>query len=293
MTLTRRIRHAGAFTATAFAGNPAAVVDGEGIDGALMQDIARNQNLSETVFLLPPADRANHARVRIFTPRAELPFAGHPMIAAAHILTEERLATPASGEPMRIETGAGVIPIEVEGDPSRYTMTQARPSFAPGAASPSTVAAAVGLAPGDVLRTDEVSTGLPWLIAQVASIDAMMRVQPDRALLQDLQVAIYCIGTVAPDADVHVRAFVLPLGIAEDPVTGSANGCIAAAIARYALMPARDGELRYVAEQGGEIGQPGRVFARVTGSADDLVVSIGGHAVTTLRGDLLLPDVAG
>ena len=285
------IRHVSAFTSTPFAGNPAAVVDGAGLDGSLMQTIARNQNLSETVFLLPPRDRANHASVRIFTPRAEIPFAGHPMIAAAHILTEERLAAPATGEPLRIETGAGVIPIEIDGDPARYTMTQAAPSFARGSLPPAKVAEAIGLADGDVLRTDEVSTGLPWLIAQVASIDAMMRIRPNRALLQDLAVAVYCIGAVASDADVHVRAFVAPLGVPEDPVTGSANGCIAAAIARYGLMPARDGELRYVAEQGGEIDQPGRVFAHVAGIPDALSVRIGGHAVTTIRGELA-PGVA-
>jgi PhzF family phenazine biosynthesis protein len=255
-----------------------------------MQTIARNQNLSETVFPLAPQDATNDARVRIFTPRAELPFAGHPMVAAAHILTEERLAAPAPGEPLRIETGAGVIPVEVHGSPARYTMTQATPTFAPGGTPAAQVARAVGLDANEVLRTDEVSTGLPWLVAQVASIDAMTRVRPDRALLAELAVAIYCIGADADDADVHVRAFVAPLGVPEDPVTGSANGCIAAAIARYGLMPARDGELRYVAEQGAEVDQPGRVFAHVTGVPDSLTVRIGGHAVTTLRGELLLNE---
>jgi len=287
VTRTARVRHVCAFTSVPFAGNPAAVVDGDGIDPALMQDIARSQHLSETVFLLPPGDAANDARARIFTPAAELPFAGHPIVATAHILAEERGA-PSAGRPLRIETGAGVIPVFVDDEPRRYTMIQAAPSFAAARMTPDAVARTLGLGPGEVTRVDEVSTGLPWLCAQIVSLDAMMRVRPDWPLLQDVQLAIYCIGATAPDAHVHVRAFVAPLGIAEDPVTGSANGCIAAAIARYGLLPPRDGVLRYVAEQGAEVSQPGRVFARVDGVPDALVVRIGGEAVTTLRGELLL-----
>ncbi|MGH7622893.1 MAG: PhzF family phenazine biosynthesis protein, partial [Gemmatimonadaceae bacterium] len=165
----RRIWHVDAFTATPLTGNPAAVVDGAGLDSGTMQRIALNQNLSETVFLLAPKDSANHARVRIFTPRSELPFAGHPIVAAAHILTEERIATPAGGEPLRIETGAGVIPVVVTGDPALYTMTQARPEFRDSVITRDAIAVAVGLAPGDIVRIAEVSTGIWWLLAQVAS----------------------------------------------------------------------------------------------------------------------------
>ncbi|MHB8377378.1 MAG: PhzF family phenazine biosynthesis protein [Dehalococcoidia bacterium] len=289
MTAARAIRHVDAFTATPLAGNPAAVVDGAGLDAAVMQRIALNQHLSETVFLLPPANPAHHARLRIFTPRTELPFAGHPTIAAAHILTEERLAAPAAGEPLRLETGAGVIPVAVEGTPPLYTMTQAPPEFRASPVALDAIAAAVGLAPGEVVRAEDISTGIFWIVAQVASSEAMQRVHPDAALLRTLHLAIFCIGAEADGADVHVRAFALPAGIAEDPVTGSANGCIAAFIARHGLMRAQGGEIRYVAEQGAEVGQPGRVRLSVTGMPDALSVEVGGHAVTVLRGELLLP----
>ncbi|MDE3095016.1 MAG: PhzF family phenazine biosynthesis protein [Chloroflexota bacterium] len=287
MTRVRAVRHVDAFTTAPLTGNPAAVVDGDGLDAALMQRIALNQHLSETVFLLPPAGREHHARLRIFTPRTELPFAGHPTIAAAHILTEEGHAAPAAREPLRLETGAGVIPVAIEGTPPLYTMTQAPPEFRASPVALDAVAAALGLPPGEVVRGEEVSTGIFWLIAQVASLDAMLRVRPDALLLRALHLAVFCVGA---EADVHVRAFALPSGIAEDPVTGSANGCIAAFIARHALMRAQDGEIRYVAEQGAELGQPGRVRLRVTGVPDALSVEVGGHAVTVLRGELLLPD---
>ena len=96
-------------------------------------------------------------------------------------------------------------------------------------------------------------------------------------------------GAETPGVDVHVRAFAPAAGVPEDPVTGSANGCIGAFIAKHEALPERDGEIRYVAEQGIEMGQPGRVHVRVTGGAFDPLVRVGGHAVTVLRGELLLP----
>ena len=126
----RVIRHVDAFTTVPLEGNPAAVVDGDGMSSETMQRIALNQHLSETVFLLPPDDRSNHAKLRIFTPDKELPFAGHPTIAAAHIVVSEQRAPLAEGETLRLETGAGVIPVAVSpGEHPLYTMTQAKPQF--------------------------------------------------------------------------------------------------------------------------------------------------------------------
>lgn len=293
MTAARVIRHVDAFTTTPLEGNPAAVVDGDGLSSETMQRIALNQHLSETVFLLPPESPANHARLRIFTPGTELPFAGHPTIAASHTLISEGRVKLAEGQPLLLETGAGVIPVAVSGgDAPRYTMTQAAPRFRPAGIDNAAIATAVGLQPADVVRAEWVSTGIFWLIAQLASLDAMMRVQPDMmALMKVAQgLSIFCIGAQSPDAGIHVRAFAPEAGVFEDPVTGSSNGCTAAFIAKYALLPARDGEISYVSEQGIELGQPGRVYLRVTGVPDALAVHVGGHAVTVLRGELLLPD---
>lgn len=287
--MRRTIRHVDAFTAVPLEGNPAAVVDGEGLSTETMQRIALNQKLSETVYLLPPADPAHHARLRIFTPAKELPFAGHPTIAAAHILVEEARVKLGDGEMLRLETGAGVIPVAVSGAPARYTMTQARPSFRSADVSRDEIAHALGVTAADIAHVEYVSTGIEWLLVQLASPAAMKRLQPDMLALMRHDLAVFCIGAQTPGADVHVRAFAPGSGIYEDPVTGSANGCIAALIGRLGLLPARDGEIAYVAEQGAEMGQPGRVFARVTGVPDGPIAHIGGNAVTVLRGELLLP----
>lgn len=289
----RAIRHVDAFTATPLEGNPAAVVDGAGLSAETMQRIALNQHLSEAVFLLPPQSAANHAHIRIFTPGTELPFAGHPTIAASHILIGEGKIKLEPGESLRLETGAGVIPVAVSpDDPPLYTMTQASPQFRPSEFTLDTIARALGLTAADILRAESVSTGIFWLLAQVASLDAMMRVQPDMTALLKIPhgLSIFCIGAQTEGADIHVRSFAPDAGVFEDPVTGSSNGCIAALIAKHGLLPVRAGEIRYVSEQGIEVGQPGRVHLRVTGIPDALAVHVGGNAVTVLRGELFLPD---
>jgi PhzF family phenazine biosynthesis protein len=290
VTLRVTIRHVDAFTATPLEGNPAAVVDGERIDDETMQRIALNQKLSETVFLLPAESKEDHARLRIFTPAVELPFAGHPTLAAAHTLLSEGIVKLATGESLRLETGAGLIPVDAGGNPPLYTMTQVPPKFRDCKDALNDIASWIGLAPGDVVRAEHVSTGIYWLIAQVASFDAMMRVQPDMQALRDHDISIFCIGAKAQEASVHVRTFAPGGGVPEDPVTGSSNGCIAGFIKKHGLLPATSGEISYVAEQGSEMGQPGRVYARVSGPNDAMLVQIGGHAVTVLRGELLLPD---
>ena len=293
MTAVRVIRHVDAFTTIPLEGNPAAVVDGEGLSAETMQRVALNQHLSETVFLLPPESPANHARIRIFTPGTELPFAGHPTIAASHTLISEGRVRLGEGRPLLLETGAGVIPVVVaDGDKPLYTMTQAAPQFRAADIDNATIAGSIGLHQEDVVRAEFVSTGIFWLIAQLASLDAMMRVEPDMMALMKVPqgLSIFCIGAQAPDADIHVRAFAPEAGVFEDPVTGSSNGCIGAFIARHGLLPTRGGDIRYVAEQGIEMGQPGRVHVWVSGVPDAPAVHVGGHAVTVLRGELLLPD---
>jgi PhzF family phenazine biosynthesis protein len=293
MTIGRTIRHVDAFTTTPLEGNPAAVVDGQGLSTETMQRIALNQHLSETVFLLPAQSPENHAHIRIFTPGTELPFAGHPTIAAVHTLISEGTVRLGAGESLRLETGAGVIPVEASAaEPTLYTMTQASPQFRDSEFDQAAIAAALGLEPRDVVLAEWVSTGIFWLLAQIASLDAMMRVTPDMMAIIKIPhgLSIFCIGAQTHGADVHVRAFAPEAGVFEDPVTGSSNGCIAALIAKHGLLPAHDGEIRYVAEQGLEIGQPGRVHLRVTGVPGAPAVHVGGNAVTVLVGELLLPD---
>ena len=293
MSRKRKIWHVDAFTVTPLEGNPAAVVEGEGLSSETMQRIALNQRLSETVFLLPPEDVTHSARIRIFTPATELPFAGHPTIAASHILATE-MHVAAADNRLLLETGAGVIPVELGTDDdgaNRYTMTQVAPQFRESDFDIATIAASVGLQSRDIVRAEYVSTGIFWLIAEITSLEAMMRVKPDMlALMQVPQgLSIFCLGATSPDASVHVRSFAPAAGIAEDPVTGSSNGCIAAFIAKHGLLPEREQRIEYVAEQGIEMGQPGRVFVSVSRPDGAISVRIGGHAVTVLAGSLILP----
>jgi PhzF family phenazine biosynthesis protein len=288
--LKRRIRHVDAFTRVPLEGNPAAVVDGEGIDDTTMQRIALNQRLSETVFLLPADSRDNHVRARIFTPAAELPFAGHPIVATAHVVISEGIATLNEGEPLLIETGAGVIPVVVSTEtPPRYTMTQSTPRFAESQYRLGVIASWLGLAQVDLVRSEYVDTGIRWLIAQVATLEAFTRIDPQGMFRADEPISVFCIGAADPEASVHVRTFAPQFGIVEDPVTGSSNGCIGALIAKHALLPAKEGAITYVAEQGVEMGQPGRIYVSVSGPPDALVVQVGGYAVTVLEGELSLP----
>ena len=167
---------------------------------------------------------------------------------------------------------------------------QALPEFRPASQSREQVAGWIGLDPTDIAHVEQVSTGLFWLIAQVASLEAMMRVQPDFNALAGEAISLFCIGALSEDASVHVRTFAPGAGVTEDPVTGSSNGCIGALIGKLGLLPARDSVIAYVAEQGIEMGLPGRVHVRVGGVPGELHVQVAGYAVTLLRGELLLPE---
>lgn len=290
MTVRRVIRHVDAFTALPLEGNPAAIVDGNGLDGDVMQRIALNQKLSETVFLLPPQSGENHAWLRIFTPGRELPFAGHPVVAASHVLLSEGHVKLPRGDDLRLETGAGVIPVTVDGDPPMYTMRQAPPAFRPCEIALADIASWVGLRGLDLFHAEYVSTGIEWLVVQLQSFEVMQRTQPNLTALWEHDVAYFSLGAEDAEAAIRVRAFAPSAGVLEDPVTGSANGCIGAYIARRGLLPAEGDEISYVAEQGIEMGQPGRAYLRVTGASGDMSVYVGGHAVTVLEGELLLPD---
>jgi PhzF family phenazine biosynthesis protein len=196
------------------------------------------------------------------------------------------------GETLRLETGVGVIPVETTSDANGtiYTMTQASPEFRESDVPLDEIVRWFALSADDVVRAGDVSTGIWWLVAQVSSLDAMLRARPDALALAEHDISIFCIGAQAREAQIHVRTFGAPRGVPEDPVTGSANGCIAAFIAKHALLPEDGGHIRYVAEQGSEIGQPGRVYLHATGLPNAISVQVGGRAVTALVGDLLLPD---
>jgi PhzF family phenazine biosynthesis protein len=267
------------------AGNPlAVVVDAEGLDGAAMQAFANWTNLSETIFLLPPGDGADY-RVRIFTPRQELPFAGHPSVGAAWAAIEAGLVSADRGALVQ-DCVAGRLPVEVSGDRVIHVRApRARRIRTADDAGPRFDAALAGSRRG---RLDAAlwDNGPRWWVVELADEAAVRAMRPDLAAITAL-TADGAVGlAVFADADGGdgyaraVRAFCPADGIPEDPVTGSANAAIAAALADAGRVP-RGGE--YVASQGREVGRDGRVEVRVDREGD---AWIGGRVQAVVRGSV-------
>ncbi len=283
------------FTETPLEGNPLAVIpDATGLSDRQMQSIAKETNLSETTFVLPASAPAADYRVRIFTPRAELPFAGHPTIGTAHALLKTgALKRDGGGFTLRQQTLAGVQPIEVSCEDSRrnYLMTQPTPQFKPGP-SAGELAAALRIDPADIVAPPlTVSVGVAWHVAALRDLERVRSLDPDMQALAELEAhtgtaaTVFCREAQAQDCEVRVRSFAPGSGIPEDPVCGSGNGCVGAFLAEtgQAQTP-----LRYTAEQGDEVGRPGRVAVRVDRAPDGWQIRVGGRAVLIREGALLL-----
>ena len=285
------------FTDRAFGGNPLAVVlDAEGLSTARMQAIAREFNYSETTFVLPPADPANTAQVRIFTPSFEMPFAGHPNVGTALVLAA-RAATPRAR--VVFEEIAGFVPIEIQhrgGRPVAAELTAPRLLSRGGNADPAKVAAAVGLDASDILlgahRPTMATVGAPFLFAELASRAALGHASGEPARLATLLAASETVGLFlytfdGADAarDVHARMFFLAHGVVEDPGTGSA--AVAFAALRASLAPAADLVLSLRVSQGEDMGRPSLLATRAVKQAGRVVSAhVGGGGVEMMTGTL-------
>jgi PhzF family phenazine biosynthesis protein len=264
------------FSRQAGKGNPLAVVhDAAGLDDAAMQGFANWTNLSETIFLLPPADPEADYRVRIFTPVSELPFAGHPTLGACHAWLEAG-GVPQGSEIVQ-ECGAGLVRIRREGTRLAFAApVMAQEDVA--ARNYPRLAAALGIPVASILAARHLSASAPrWIGVLLASREDVLAVRVDRVALADMDI-----GVVAPwpggAADFEVRAF-SPEIATEDPVTGSLN----AGLARW-LIGAGIAPPRYVAAQGTCLGRAGRVHV----AFDGVDFWIGGESVTCIKGTLTL-----
>lgn len=288
------------FTDAPFMGNPLAVFpDAEGLSGDDMQRIAREMNLSETTFVLPSRDERAAYRVRIFTPHEELPYAGHPSVGTAWLLASEG-RIEAEGERTRFhqDVDAGVLPIDVEAHDGRVTRvfsTQTPPIFEAPHSDPHALSAALGIDKRDLhpsLPAQVVSTGVRWFIVPLASVEALGRVDVAPSTFGRVREAVDCrfVYPFAMDGD-GTRARGIVVGEFEDPVTGSASGCLGAYLAKHRALPARDGKVSFVNSQGTEVKRPG--LASVEVALDDAneprEVRVGGAAVEVLRGELTMP----
>ena len=270
------------FTDAPLAGNPLAVfTDARLIPEKLLQPIAREMNLSETVFVYPAA-KGGHARIRIFTPFNELPFAGHPVLGSAFVL-----AAPLQLPTIVLETGIGLVPIVLERDGPRITfgrMTQPLPTVSAEPAAAAIVAALGGVKP--VLPVERYVNGPTHVLVTVGSTDDVAKLTPDfGALAKATSAGVSCFA--GSGRHYKTRMFAPGHGINEDPATGSAAGPLACHLVRHGrLAPGDEIEI----SQGVEIGRPNTLFARASGMRERIEsVEVGGCAVTVARGEFRLP----
>jgi len=266
------------FTDVPLEGNPVAVfMDAEGVSTETMQRVARELNLSETVFLLPGEDGAHH-RARIFTPTLELPFAGHPVLGTAFLVAKRQ-----SIDTVRLLTGMGVVSVALQRRAGALVfgeMQQPLPTWGP-FDRPDELLAALGVA-GSELPIEAYDNGARHAFVALGDEAAVARLRPDMAALGGLgQVGVSCFAIA--DGHVKTRMFGPGLGVAEDPATGSAAGPLAVHLARHGATAFGD---RIEIHQGAEIGRPSILHARAEGSADRLArVVVGGAAVIVARGE--------
>lgn len=276
----RRFTQVDVFTAVPYKGNPVAVVlDGAGLSDAEMQAFANWTNLSETTFVLPPSDPAADYRVRIFTPKAELPFAGHPTLGTAHAVLEAGLAAARQGKLVQ-ECAVGLVDLTV----SERGLSFRLPRYAVTALDDPEASAWLGEGVALIGGPQAVDVGPVWLIAQLADVAALEQLAHDPARLTRYYERTGMTGATiyALDGDrVVVRSFAPGDGIPEDPVCGSGNAAVAAW--RLVSGQVQPGD-SYVASQGRQIGRDGYITVRFEGRD----VHIGGQCVTCVEGQVTL-----
>jgi trans-2,3-dihydro-3-hydroxyanthranilate isomerase len=293
------------FTSRVFGGNPVAVVpDAVGLADWEMQKIAREMNLSETVFVLPPTISGAEFRLRFFTPTQEIAFAGHPVLGAFYVLAHiGRLVLDEPVTRIHQETHVGVYPVDVfvrEGCIRTVLMTQPKPEFL-GLVEPLRdlfeVAKAIGVPKtkitGTGLPVEIVSTGFPVMIVPVRTLTAVSAAAPNIALVNSVceqhkaqGIMVFSTVTVEQESTVHTRMFASPVGVVEDPATGSATGALGAYLVKNGVVEVGP-TTEILCEQGYEMDRPSRLVVQVQSDDDEIqTVHVGGQAVVCIEGML-------
>jgi trans-2,3-dihydro-3-hydroxyanthranilate isomerase len=284
------------FAEAKYAGNQLAVFrDAGGISDADMQRFAKEMNYSETTFIGSETPRDGGYDVRIFTPEAEVPFAGHPTLGTAFVIQREILASPV--ERLVLHLPIGSIPVSFtyrEDETDVLWMQQKPPTFGPRFEA-AAVAPVLGLDPNQIdarFPVQEVSTGLPFLIVPLTSLDAVKRAGTVRERYLDLvrntrakSILIFCPETVQAGNALHVRVFADYFGVPEDPATGSANGCLAGYLVQHEYFGTDRIDLRV--EQGYAIGRPSLLYLQAQESGETIEVAVGGKVVMVARGEFV------
>ncbi len=291
------------FTRLRFTGNQLAVFsEADGLSDEQMQAIARELNLSETTFVLPPEDSECDYRLRIFTPEIELPMAGHPTIGTAFVLARQdpqRLQSACAD--IRFAERVGVIPVRIKvknGQPATISMVQPLPDFGPVFEQRHIIADMLSLAEEDLLADcpiAAVSCGVPFLFVPVKTLSAVKRISLKLEVWKKhLQgsgfphVFAFTQETESRQSTVHCRMFAPAMGIPEDPATGAASGPLGCYLLRHGLVSAQQARTM-ISEQGFEIGRPSHIHIEITTKHGDITrVVVGGECVEVGSGVLYL-----
>jgi len=307
-TPTRRIQFykADVFADEAFGGNPVAVVpNAQGLTDREFQKIAREMNLSETVFVVPPTDPAAIVKLRIFTPTQEIPFAGHPVIGTFFVLSLlNRFPLQEPVTRFIFECNIGLFPVELgvfNGSVEQVIMSQPEPQFfetVDNLQDLYEISRALGLNKTNIVDThlpiEIVSTGLPVVIVPVRTLTAVKSIQVDLTGTMEVcdrlgvnGMMVFTPITVEDWAHVHTRMFAAPIGIIEDPATGSASGALGAYLVKNGVVDVGP-TTEIMMEQGYEIDRPSRILVQVFSDDDKIQeIKVGGQAVMVAEGKLL------
>jgi PhzF family phenazine biosynthesis protein len=272
------------FTAVPFKGNPVAVVfEGDTLSSEQMQSIANWTNLSETTFVCTATSANADYRLRIFTPNSELQFAGHPTIGSAHAILKNGYKPRAPGRLVQ-ECARGLVALRIDGEKIFLSLPDPVLRSVPDDQR-SELAAALQIDPGSVRASAVVDVGVTWITLQLGDDELVRKLKPQQERLCRLTpsgaagVTVFALRPSGADTEVEVRSFAPAVGIPEDPVCGSGNGCVAALLRQERLLTKK----RYVAAQGCMLGRAGRVEVQYD---EDGTIWLGGCAVTCIEGTL-------
>lgn len=299
--------HYDVFTSEPLTGNQLAVfLDARGLTADRMQALAREMNFSESTFILPSETPGTDVRMRIFTPAAEMPMAGHPTIGSTFALAHSGVIRPGAAR-FVFGLGVGAVPVDLEWEGGRLRfawMTQLNPIFGPALLGPAlaardAVAAAIGLGAGDLaadLPVQQVSCGVPFLIVPIRNREAVDRALSDASAFRrltastgiDLPIFLFAISPPGSPETVYSRMFAPEFGIIEDPATGGAGGPLGCYLVRHQLVSG-DAARRIISLQGAAMGRPSRIHISIEERAGEIVeVKVGGQAVLVGRGEILV-----
>lgn len=285
------------FAEKKYVGNQLAVVTAAGsLSGHDMQRIAHEMNFSETTFITSDTPRDGGYDVRIFTPATEIPFAGHPTLGTAYVIRHELAPTPQDQVVLNLKIGPVPVKFESVTDGGETLWMQPPGPTLGAIRSASDIADMLGLTPEDIdprFPVQEVSVGIPFLFVPLTGLVALRRIQvavSRRLALMQQGIAagnifVFCQETHQADHHLAARMFFEAGGIREDPATGSANVCLGAYLLRHGYFAGDHIDVKV--EQGYEIGRPSLLFVRAAWQSGEPRVSVGGHTIMTVRGELV------